>query len=150
MLNIETLETPVEVPIPGGQMILTHRATSMQADPRGIPVVVDQDRGGRATRAPIVVTRMLGYMHEGRFEDYGPHEVQVLDQEGTAELLADTTGGKPAGDFRLSDVLPAIERRNAALEAERQAREAEEAARREREAEALRPRAPRPQAPVEG
>jgi hypothetical protein len=150
MLNIETLETPVEVAIPGGQMTLTHRATRMEADPRGIPVVVDQDRGGRATRVPIVVTRMLGYMHEGQFVDFGDHEVQTLDQEGTDQLLADTTGGKPAGDFRLSDVLPAIERRNAVLEAARQAREAEEAARREQEAQALQASARRPQAPMEG
>jgi hypothetical protein len=42
-----------------------------------------------------------------------------MDRQGMLDLLNSTEGGKPAGVFRTDDVIPAVARRGAELDAER-------------------------------
>lgn len=104
MFSIDPLDPPETVEHAGGTAVLTHKATLLRVDPRS---------EGDA----LVVREMKGYLVDGQFQDWGDHTLHVMDRQGLQDMLADTTGGKPAGAFRTTDVLPAIERRRAAREA---------------------------------
>jgi hypothetical protein len=105
MFTIRPLATPETVTIPGGVMTLTHQMEMLRINPRN-------------PSAAVEVRAMKGFLGtDGRFIDYGDHQVSTLDAPGFAALLADTTGGKHAGDFRLSDIAPAIQAHQAALQA---------------------------------
>lgn len=139
MFQIEPITPPEEVAHVGGIAILTHKATVLVADPRSI--LPSSLLHGQP--AALVVTEMKGWMDGDRFQDFGPHTHHALDAQGLQEMLADTSGGKPAGVFRTTDILPAVQRREAAREAakEAEAREAE----REASREARRVREPAPE-----
>jgi hypothetical protein len=105
MFDIRPLATPETIAIPGGSVTLTHQMEVLHINPRN-------------TVASLEVRAMKGFLGaDGNFIDYGAHQVSTLDATGFAALLADTTGGKHAGDFRLSDIAPAITARQAAKDA---------------------------------
>lgn len=105
MFDVRMLPTPETVPVDGGVFTLTHQMERMILDPRN-------------PSAAVEVRKMKGYLDKsGAFVDFGAHEVSILDAQGLADLMADTTSGKPAGDFRLSDIAPAITKRAAEKEA---------------------------------
>lgn len=121
MFEVKPLDPPETVSLynGAGSITLTHSCAVLAVDPR-------------SQSQAVVHTLLKGYLNmDGRFVDWGDHETQAMDAEGLGELLADTTGGKPAGAFRTSDILPAIARRQAEKDAARAAKEAEDKAARE-------------------
>lgn len=116
MFDVRPLAQPEVITKPGCVVTLTHTTESMHADPRRPDA--------------LVLRTMKGFLDEnGNFIDYGDHQVQALDQKGLADMLADTTGGKPSGVFRTTDILPALQKQQAAkAAAEAAAKAAAEAA----------------------
>jgi hypothetical protein len=98
MFTIETLHVPIERQMPYGLVTLTHKMTMLAINPRF------KDKA-------LVLTEAFGYMDGGEFVDFGEFAVHELDKEGLTDLISNTRGGKPAGSFRTTDILPAIERR---------------------------------------
>lgn len=128
MFEIKLLDAPETLPIldGAGTITLTHSCTVGAFDPRSKSLAV-------------LVTETKGYLDgNGEYQAFeGAAAVRsTLDAEGLAALLADTTGGKPAGAFRTTDILPAIAKRRADKEAaaEAKAKAAQEAESEERTA----------------
>jgi hypothetical protein len=107
VFDLETLNPPEEHPVPSGTVRLTHRLASLQVDPR-------------SPASAVVLTEYKGYLDaRGEFQDYGDPVRHEMDRQGMTDLLNSTEGGKPAGVFRTDDVIPAVARRRAELDAER-------------------------------
>lgn len=126
MFTIEPINPPDEVQHPGGMAVLTHRLRTLD-----INLAAAQNAPEGAFEGPTVVTvrEMRGFLVDGKFQDWGDHVLHTMDRQGLEDLLADTEGGKPAGEFRTDDILPGIQRRKQAVEAAKQAdKEAKEAA----------------------
>lgn len=105
MLEIKPLATPETVNVPGGVFTLTHAMQTLHINARF------SDRA-------VELRAMKGFLDkDGNFQDFGDHAVSILDAQGLADMLADTTGGKPAGVFRTTDILPAIAKRQATIQA---------------------------------
>lgn len=100
MFNIEPLEKPIEIPVPSGLVRLTHSRKSLLIRP-GEP-------------EPLRITEQDGYMNGDRFEDYGDARVSTLDDAAYQVMLADTTGGKLAGQFHTRDIEAALTRKEEA------------------------------------
>jgi hypothetical protein len=101
MFEVKPLSKSESVTVPGGVFTLTHSCEVLHVDPR------------HPERA-LTVRRMKGFLDSsGIFQDFGDPQISELDGKGLADLLADTTGGKPAGAFRTSDIDPAIAKRAA-------------------------------------
>lgn len=100
MFEIRTLPAPETVAVPGGVFTLTHTTERLVVDPR--------------QKDALVLHTLKGFLDaSGNFQDFGPIEVGTLDTAGLSTLLSDTTGGKPAGLFRTTDILPAIQKAKA-------------------------------------
>lgn len=111
MFDIRPLAAPETLPVTGGSFTLTHSMEVLHVNPR-------------STDAAIEVRKMKGVIDEnGVFKDIGSHQVVTLDAQGFSDLLASTGGGKPAGDFRLSDIAPAILKRQAEIKAAEDAKQ---------------------------
>lgn len=96
---IEKMDPPETVAIEGGNMVLTHRTTALTINPAD-PVDT------------VVVHKFKGYLNAaGNFRDYGAAERASMDKKGFEDLLTMT-----GGDFKISEILPAIEARRADLE----------------------------------
>lgn len=114
MFQIETLDKPESVPVDAGTVVLTHRCRALHVDPRN-------------PETAVLIREMKGYLDKaGAFVDFGNHVVSTMDVQGLNEMLADTTGGKPAGVFRSTDIKPAMDRRSAEVAAAQQAKLAAE------------------------
>lgn len=111
---ISELEKPEQFPVPGRPGVfetLTHSCVQIKVDPRD------------EIHSVLVVTQK-GFMVDGKFQDYGPSERDSLDAKGYAALVE-----KSGGDFKISDIPPALTARLIEKEAAEVARtEAEEKA----------------------
>lgn len=93
-MSFRLLDAP-EVVVDGGLTVTrTHEVAILDIDPRH----------GVERRT------MKGYFNSaGVFVDHGDHIVDILNKDEYQALLDDKTGGKSAGDFRISDIGIAIE-----------------------------------------
>lgn len=112
MFDVKPLNAPETLPVTGGSYTLTHSMEILHINPR-------------SPEAAVEVRKMKGVLDEnGVFRDIGPHQVDTLDAQGFADLMASTAGGKRAGDFKLSDIPKAITDRQAAIQAAKDAQAA--------------------------
>ena len=101
-MKIETLKTPETITNGGLSIAITHQASVVIIDPRN----------------GVEKRTMRGYLDaSGNFQDHGPHIVEALNKTELAQVIADTSSGTAAGDFRLSDLDAKIATRKAAEEA---------------------------------
>lgn len=115
MFQVQPLAQPETLPVIGGSLTLTHSMEVLRVNPR-------------STDSAVEVIKMKGALDgSGVFQDIGPHQVLTLDAQGFADLMASTAGGKKAGDFKLSDIAPAITARQAAIQAAKDAQAAQQA-----------------------
>lgn len=93
MVGIEKLETPEEIEVDSGMLRLTHICRSVAIEPQ-------------SASGAVTITETKGYITKanGQFQGQGRPHVSYLDAKGLQAMLEDTTDGKRAGDFRLSDI----------------------------------------------
>jgi hypothetical protein len=93
MALLKTLESTQEILTPEGKVRLTHEAFCYTITPYAFP--------------PIQVKRVKGYIDgKGVFRPVLPMEAGFeITQDEFRQLISPTPQGKPAGDFRISDVL---------------------------------------------
>lgn len=113
-MKIEPINPPETVTEQGITVTLTHKCTSARINPAD-PVY------------PVVVNETKGFMVDGQYRDWGPHVSNTMDQEGYAALLA-----KNSGEIKLSELKPAIDKRQADLKKEREDKEAADTRAREK------------------
>lgn len=106
MFQIQLLDAPETVEIPGGSITLTHKLITLQVDPR-------------SEKEAVVFTQMKGFLlpDSDRFQDFGPHVTDSMDMEGLAAV------GFMGGDFKVSDIPTAIVDRQNAIRAAKAAKE---------------------------
>jgi len=100
-MKIKTLSTPETVTDGGMSITLTHECEVLNIDPRK----------GAERRV------MKGYLDAlGKFRDWGDYSIDYLTPAELAQVTDDTTGGKKAGDYKISDVVAKIQAVKAAKE----------------------------------